>query len=83
MRQEKRAVEGNAGNLQRAFRHFKLAAKAGYKPSLETVKEGYMRGNVTKDEYANTLKEYQKSQDEMKSDAREKALAARNERIGG
>ena len=43
-----------------------------------------MLGNVTKDEYANTLREHQKSQGEMNSDARDKALvAARNERMGG
>ena len=34
-----------------------------------------MKGFVTKDEYANTLREYQKSQDDMKSDARDKARA--------
>ena len=34
-----------------------------------------MDGYVTKEEYANTLREYQKSQDEMKSDARDKAKA--------
>ena len=34
-----------------------------------------MDGHITKDEYANTLREYQKSQDEMNSDARDKAQA--------
>ena len=38
-----------------------------------------MHGDVTKDEYANTLREYQKSQDEMKSDARDKAVAYHRE----
>ena len=42
-----------------------------------------MAGHVTKEQYANTLREYQKSQDEMKSDARDKAWAARNVRMGG
>ena len=46
-----------------------IAASAGL------VKEGYTAGyvNVTKDEYANTLRAYQKSVDEMKSEARDKA----------
>ena len=35
-----------------------------------------MQGIVTKDEYANTLRAHQKSIDEMKSDAREKAAAS-------
>ena len=60
-----------------------IAARTGDKESLDTVKEGYVAGHVTKDQYANTLREYQKSQDEMKSDARDKALAARNQRMGG
>ena len=75
-------VEGQDGNHERAMKHFMLAARAGLKGSLDTVKEGYMHGLVTKEEYAKTLREYQKSQDEMKSEARDKALAARNERMG-
>ena len=76
-------LEGQAGNHQRAMKHYIISAKAGFKKSLENVKEGYMHGDVTKDEYANTLREYQKSQDEMNSDARDKALTARNGRMGG
>ena len=46
------------------------------------MKDGYIRGHmhVTKDQYANTLREYQKSQDETTSEARDKSLAARNHR---
>ena len=76
-------LEGNAGNHQRATKHFILAARAGYKESLDAVKDGYMHGCVTKEEYTNTLREYQKSQDEMKSDARDKARVLRNQRMGG
>ena len=77
------ATECDNGNYKRAFKHFQLAASAGLKESLDMVKRGYMDGFVTKEEYANTLREYQKSQDEMKSDARDKALAVRNQRMGG
>ena len=65
--------EGRAGNYQRAMKHFIISAKAGDDSSLENVKEGYMMGHITKEEYANTLRAYQMSQDEMKSDARDKA----------
>ena len=75
--------EGRAGNHHRASKHYILAAKAGYKPSLDMVKHKYIDSYVTKEEYANTLREYQKSQDEMKSDARDKAWAARNALLGG
>ena len=64
-----------AGNHERAIKHFEIAACAGCKESLGAVQDGYMDGDITKDEYANTLRACQKSQDEMKSDARDKALA--------
>lgn len=35
-----------------------------------------MLGRVTKDDYANTLRAYQKRQNEMKSEMRDKAAAA-------
>ena len=75
--------EGQAGNRQRAYKHFLIATRAGSNLSLDVVKKGYMHGHVTKEEYATTLREYQKSQDEMTSDARDKALTARNQRMGG
>ena len=68
-------LEYNEGNHQRAFKHYMLAARAGYKDSLGMVKNGFKVGQVTKEEYANSLREYQKSQDERKSDARDKARA--------
>jgi len=68
--------EGQAGNHQRALRHFILAARAGDKESLYNVKVGFTKEYVTKDEYANTLHAYQQRQDEMKSDERDKAAAS-------
>ena len=52
-------------------------ARTGDVKSLEAVRIGFRVGHVTKDQYANTLREHQKSQDEMKSDARDKARAQR------
>ena len=66
---------GEAGNYRRAFKHSILAAGAGDKFSFDAVKSGSMSGFVTKDKYANTLRESKKSQDDMKSDARDKALS--------
>ena len=59
----------------RAMKHFILSARAGDNDSLDEVKDGYVNGIVTKDEYANTLGAYQQRQNQMKSDDREKALA--------
>ena len=75
------ANEYQSGNHHRAFKHFIISARAGDKMSLDNVKQGYTEGHVTKEEYANTLREYQKSQDETKSNARDKALTARNQRM--
>ena len=65
-------VELDAGNGHRAYKHFIIAAKAGDKGSLDEVKEGFMNGMITKDEYANTLRAHQPRQDEMQSDDRDK-----------
>lgn len=68
-------IEGHAGNVDRAVKHWKIAARAGHEDSLDAVKEGFMNAAVTKEEYANTLRAYQKSQDDMKSDERDKAAS--------
>ena len=58
--------------IRRAHKHLMIAARAGHTVSLDVTKKGFMLGHVTKDEYAQTLRAYQKSCDEMKSDARER-----------
>ena len=40
------------------------------------MKQSIMKGMVTKDECANTLRAYQKSQDEMKSEERDQAATS-------
>ena len=72
------ADDYDAGNYHWAFKHYIIAASDGFKVSLDMVKQGYMDGHVTKNECANTLCAYQKRQDEMKSDARDKAMAISN-----
>jgi len=69
-------MEWEKGNQHRAMKHFILAAGSGHKDSLETVKSGFMRGLVTKDDYANTLRAYHERQKEMKSDERDKAAVS-------
>ena len=68
-------MEVQADNQHRAMKHFMISARSGYDESLGTVKQGFMGGIVGKDEYANTLRAYQKSVDEMKSEARDKVKA--------
>ena len=68
-------MEEDAGNSNREYKHFILSAKAGFNGSLDNVKKGYIMGHVTKHEYANTLRAYQRAHDGMKSDDRDKAEA--------
>ena len=65
------AIEGNNGNVERSVKHYIIAARAGHEYSLAGVKEGFMKGDVAKEEYADTLRAYQKAQDDMKSDMRD------------
>ena len=58
----------------RAMKHFMIAARSGYDESLKKVGEGYKAGHVTKDDYTKSLRAYQCSIDEMKSEGRTKAI---------
>ena len=72
-RYELGTMEGEAGNMDKAMKHYIIAAKAGYDRSLDEVKRGYKGGLITKDEYADILRAYQERQEEMKSNERDKA----------
>ena len=72
-------MEYRADNVERAVKHWILAAKAGHDLCLDKVKKGYMKGLVTKDDYANTVRSYHDRQKEMKSDTRERVAWAANE----
>jgi len=71
------AIEGHDGNLDHSLRHYMIAARCGHDKSLEMVKKGYMMGGVTKKEFEKALREHKASQDETKSDQRDRARAAR------
>lgn len=77
--------ENDAGNINRAIKHLMIAARAGYNKSLDAIKKYYIAGNVSKDELEKTLRAYQKSNDDMKSDMRSKAknMSEHSFTIGG
>jgi len=66
-------LEGRAGNMDRALRHWVIAVKDGSLESLENIKRMYKHGHATKDDYANALRSYQSYLNEVKSDQRDKA----------
>lgn len=61
------------GNKINSMKHFKMAAKAGHKDSLDALLVLHKNGFVTKDEYEQTLRAYLESLNELKSGEREEA----------
>jgi len=67
--------EEQAGNKDRALKHFMIAVKDGSSTSLESIKRRYEMGITTKDVYDEALRSYQAYLDEVKSDQRDEAAA--------
>lgn len=67
------ARELSRGRFDRAKRHFIIAATLGYNTSMETLKDGYTRGFVGKDELAAALRANHAAVEETKSPQREAA----------
>ena len=68
--------EKKAGNIDRALKHFIIAARGGRKQAIDQVKRLYTKGDATKDDYARALQSYQTYLGEIKSRQRDKAAAA-------
>jgi TPR repeat protein len=67
--------EGNAGNIDRAVKHFMISAIAGLDESLKEIQKCFMKGYATKNDFENALRSHKESKDEMRSDQREAADA--------
>ncbi|EJK49803.1 hypothetical protein THAOC_31288 [Thalassiosira oceanica] len=65
--------EVEKGSYDRAVRHRLISAKMGFKESVENVKEMFMAGVATKEQYAEALRGYQYAVEEMKSHDRDVA----------
>ena len=70
--------EGNAGNYDKALKHYMLAVKGGHTPSVKRIQQLYKNGHVAKYHYANALRAHQAYINEIKSDQRDKAAATRD-----
>ena len=66
-------IEGNRWNHDRAVRHYLISAKMGLNDSVEGIKDMFMRGLATKEQYARALQGYQDAVEEMKSPERDEA----------
>ena len=69
--------EEEKGNTRKAIKHYTIAVKGGGNGSLRTIREMYTIGRATKDDYSKALQARQSYLDEVKSDQRDKAAAAR------
>jgi len=68
-------IEARVGNMDRAIKHWTIAARGGESASLRMIKQLYEKGFATKDDYAKALSSYQTYVDEIKSDQRDEAAA--------
>jgi tetratricopeptide (TPR) repeat protein len=65
--------EWDNGNMERAKKHFIIAANLGDGGSLEWLKDLYVDGHASKEDYANALRAYQAAVEATKSSDREEA----------
>ena len=70
-------MEKYEGNMKRAVKHFMISAGAGFDHSLKNIRECYLSGHATKDDFEKALRAHKDAKDEMKSAQREAATAAR------
>ena len=68
-------IEGSSGNvelpLERAIKHWKIAASAGHFHSMDPLRTGFEQGVISRDAIDSTLTAYNSSCKEMRSEARD------------
>ena len=69
--------EYNAGNYDRALKHFMIAVRGGDTDSIKAIQQLYVNGHATKEHYTNALRSHHAYLNEIKSDQRDKAAAFR------
>ena len=63
--------EENAGNMNRAVKHWMISAGTGDDGSLKAIQKCFLDGHATKDDFEKALRAHKEAKDEMKSDQRE------------
>ena len=67
--------EQREGNMDRALKHWMIAARVGCRTSLRAIKDLFMNGHATKDDYGTALRAHQAYLDSIRSDQRDQAAA--------
>lgn len=70
------------GNIDRAAKHFIIAASLGFDASMEALKTAYARGAVGKEDFEAALRSHQAAVDATKSPQREEAEEAERNKEG-
>ena len=65
--------EALAGNFDRAIKHYMIASRSGSSESLNIIKDFYVGGDATKEDYTKALQLYQSYLSEIKSSQRDEA----------
>jgi len=73
------ALEQNAGNIDRAIKHYMIGVRGGDNGSLIQIEYLSLDGRATKDDYTKALRSYQEYLNEVKSTQRDAAAAANDE----
>mmetsp|Transcript_36280 Transcript_36280/g.61860 ORF Transcript_36280/g.61860 Transcript_36280/m.61860 type:complete len:298 (-) Transcript_36280:117-1010(-) len=70
-------IERDAGNMDRATRHFKLAAEAGHEEAMNIIWKGYRAGDmdITRDDFNTLLRRHHDNLSTMTNSYRDKGRA--------
>jgi TPR repeat protein len=63
-------IEGGNGNVEKAAKHWIIAANLGYENSMKSLWLEFKDGNITKEDLDGTLRIHQAAIDETKSEQR-------------
>ena len=70
-------MDEEAGNMERALKHYMIAVRDGDAYSLKSIQQLYSKGHATEEDYSKALQSYQTYLNEIKSKQRDKAAAYR------
>ena len=65
------SIEGNSGKMERAVKHWTIAASAGHYKAMNSLQIEFKRGYVSRDTINSSLTAYNNSCAEMRSEARD------------
>ena len=71
-------LEKDRDNIDLAVKHWMISAAAGHEDSAKNMNTAYRYKYITKNQFENVLRAYQKAKEDMSSEERDKAIVARD-----